>query len=163
MAQVAMERISYEDLYARWEKGNWRTSELDFNEDRVHWHERFSELERRAALWNYALFLHGEDTVADTLSPYIDAAPREEQKYFLATQQVDEVRHAVFFARFMREVVEDGADSVGGSLERSLPELTWASASCLGCSSGRRTSCGAIARGLGSPRPSPSTTSSWRR
>ena len=60
----------------------------------VDWHERFSDLERRAALWNYALFFWGEDAVADNLSPFIDAAPREEQKYFLATQQVDEARHA---------------------------------------------------------------------
>ncbi len=55
-------------------------------------------------IWNYALFFWGEDAVADNLSPYIDAAPREEQKYFLATQQVDEARHAVFFKRFMNEV-----------------------------------------------------------
>ena len=28
-----------------------------------------------AALWNYAMFFHGEDSVADNLSPFIDAAP----------------------------------------------------------------------------------------
>ena len=33
MAQVAMDRISYEDLYRRWEKGNWSAMELDFSED----------------------------------------------------------------------------------------------------------------------------------
>ena len=119
------DKISYTDLYERWEKGNWRATEIDFSVDREHWRERFTEVQRRAALWNYALFLHGEDSVADNLSPYIDAAPREEQKYFLATQQVDEARHAVFFARFMREVVDDGTDSVAGSLERTRPELTW--------------------------------------
>ena len=37
-----------------------------------------------------SLFFHGEDSVTDDLSPFIDAARREEQKYFLATQQVDE-------------------------------------------------------------------------
>jgi putative sterol carrier protein len=118
-------RISYADLYERWEKGNWRATELDFTVDREHWRERFTPTQRRAALWNYALFMHGEDSVADNLSPYIDAAPLEEQKYFLATQQVDEARHAVFFSRFMREVVEDGTDSVGDSLEHTRPELTW--------------------------------------
>jgi hypothetical protein len=124
MATVAMDRITYDDLYRRWEKGNWSATELDFSEDRVHWHETFSDLERRAALWNYSLFFHGEDSVTDNLSPYIDAAPREEQKYFLATQQVDEARHAIFFARFMREVVDRG-DSVAGSLAATEPELTW--------------------------------------
>ena len=29
------------------------------------------------------MFFHGEDAVADDLAPFIDAAPREEQKYFL--------------------------------------------------------------------------------
>ena len=121
---AATDRISYEDLYARWEKGNWRATELDFGEDRQQWHETFTDLERRAALWNYAMFFHGEDSVTDNLSPYIDAAPREEQKYFLATQQVDEARHAVFFGRFMREVVERG-DTIASSLVATRPELTW--------------------------------------
>src|SRR3979411_2956996 len=122
---IATDAITYEDLYARWEKGNWRATELDFTQDRTDWHETFGDLERRAALWNYALFLHGEDSVADNLSPYIDAAPRAEQKYFLTTQQVDEARHAVFFARFMREVVDDGSDDMAASLARTRPELTW--------------------------------------
>jgi putative sterol carrier protein len=81
-------------------------------------------VERKAALWNYSLFFHGEDSVTDNLSPYIDAAPLEEQKYFLATQQVDEARHAVFFGRFMREVVDRG-ETIAGSLAATQPELTW--------------------------------------
>ena len=120
----AIEKISYEDLYERWEKGNWRSTEIDFSEDREQWHGTFTDLERRAALWNYAMFFHGEDSVTDNLSPYIDAAPREEQKYFLATQQVDEARHAVFFGRFMREVVQNGG-TIAESLEATRPELTW--------------------------------------
>jgi ribonucleotide reductase beta subunit family protein with ferritin-like domain len=119
-----LDKISYEDLYARWERSNWSAMELDFTEDRRQWREDFSDFERRAALWNYAMFFHGEDSVADNLSPYIDAAPREEQKYFLTTQQVDEARHAVFFGRFMREVVDAGSD-IASSLEATRPELTW--------------------------------------
>jgi hypothetical protein len=63
--------------------------------------------------------------VADDLAPFIDAAPREEQKYFLATQQVDEARHAVFFKRFMHEVVGVGDGTVAGGLASVQPELTW--------------------------------------
>jgi ribonucleotide reductase beta subunit family protein with ferritin-like domain len=123
---AATDQITYTDLYARWERGNWRATEIDFAQDRVDWQESFGDLERRAALWNYALFFHGEDAVADNLSPYIDAAPLEEQKYFLATQQVDEARHAVFFKRFMNEVVQVGGDgSVARALEATEPELTW--------------------------------------
>ena len=88
------------------------------------WHNTFTDEERRAALWTYSMFFHGEDSVADNLSPYIDAAPREEQKYFLATQQVDEARHAVLFSRFMREVAETGRDTAS-SLAATRPRLTW--------------------------------------
>jgi hypothetical protein len=123
--KTATDAISYEDLYARWERGNWRATEIDFGEDARQWEERFSEFERKAALWNYALFFWGEDAVTDGLSPYIDAAPREEQKYFLATQQVDEARHAVFFSRFMHEVCGVEGDSTGRRLEAIKPELTW--------------------------------------
>ena len=82
------DQISYEDLYQRWERGNWRAMEIDFTQDKEDW-AALSEFERTAALWNYSLFFHGEDVVATDLAPFIEAAPREEQKYFLATQQVD--------------------------------------------------------------------------
>jgi len=36
------EQISYEDLYARWEKGNWRATEIDFSQDREDWRHRLS-------------------------------------------------------------------------------------------------------------------------
>ncbi len=121
---IAADQISYEDLYSRWEAGNWRATEIDLSADRRQWHETFTEFERRAAMWTYSMFFHGEDSVADNLSPYIDAAPREEQKYFLATQQVDEARHAVMFARFMREVADTGGDTAT-SLTATRPELTW--------------------------------------
>ena len=122
---AAADQISYDDLYARWERGNWRAAEIDFSQDKRDWAERFDDFERRAATWNYSLFFWGEDAVADNLSPFIDAAPREEQKYFLATQQVDEARHAVFFKRFMREVCGIGDGTVAGGLEAIRPQLTW--------------------------------------
>src|SRR5437879_11460241 len=116
--------ISYSDLDTRWERGNWRATELDFSEDARQWREEFTEFKRRAAMWNYCLFFWGEDAVADNLSPYIDAAPLEEQKYFLATQQVDEARHAVFFKRFMQEVCGIGDGSMAGGLQAIKPQLT---------------------------------------
>ena len=121
---IAADQVSYADLYARWEQGNWSATGLDFTTDREQWQHEFTELERRGALWTYSLFFHGEDSVADNLSPFIDAAPLEEQKYFLATQQVDEARHAVLFARFMREVAGAGHD-VGSALSQTRPKLTW--------------------------------------
>src|SRR3954454_16574877 len=117
--------ISYDDLYARWERGNWRATEIDFGQDRVDWRERLTEEQRRSALWLYTLFFHGEDSVADNLSPYIDAAPLEEQQHFLITQQVDEARHAVFFKRFMHEVVGVGDGTLAGGLQATADQITW--------------------------------------
>ncbi|MBV9685182.1 MAG: ribonucleotide-diphosphate reductase subunit beta, partial [Solirubrobacterales bacterium] len=124
MPPIAADQVSYDDLYARWEQSNWRATEIDFSVDREQWSGVLTDLERRSALWTYSMFFHGEDSVTDNLSPFIDAAPREEQKYFLATQQVDEARHAVLFARFMREVAGAGA-SVGSALDETRPKLTW--------------------------------------
>jgi hypothetical protein len=124
LGSLPADAISYEDLYARWERGNWSAMDLDFTEDARQWREEFTDFERKAALWNYALFFWGEDAVADNLSPYIDAAPLEEQKYFLTTQQVDEARHAVFFKRFMHEVCGIGDGTMASGLNAIKPQLT---------------------------------------
>jgi 1,2-phenylacetyl-CoA epoxidase catalytic subunit len=117
------DRISYEDLYRRWEQSNWSAYDIDLSEDPNGW-AALTEIQRRSALWTYSMFLYGEDSVADNLSPYIDAAPKEEQKYFLATQQVDEARHAVFFHRFFKEVIGAG-DSIAETLAYTQPQLGW--------------------------------------
>ncbi len=119
----AADRISYEDLYSRWEQGNWSATALDFSADRKGW-EALSEMQRKSALWIYSMFFFGEDSVTDNLSPYIDAAPREEQKYFLATQQVDEARHSVFFHRFFKEVIGAG-ESIASTLAYTESQLGW--------------------------------------
>jgi ribonucleotide reductase beta subunit family protein with ferritin-like domain len=119
----AGDQISYEDLYRRWEQGNWSAYEIDFAEDRKGWHA-LTEIQRKSALWTYSMFFYGEDAVTDGLSPYIDAAPKEEQKYFLATQQVDEARHAVFFHRFFREVIGTG-DTLAAGLAFTEAQLGW--------------------------------------
>ena len=124
VASLPADAISYEDLYSRWERANWSAMELDFTEDARQWREDFTEFERTAAVWNYCLFFWGEDAVADNLSPYIDAAPLEEQKYFLTTQQVDEARHAVFFKRFMQEVCGIGDGTMASGLQAIKPQLT---------------------------------------
>ena len=118
-----VDQISYDDLYRRWEDGNWKATEIDLAEDRKGW-EALSEIQRKSALWTYSMFFYGEDSVTDNLSPYIDAAPLEEQKYFLATQQVDEARHAVFFHRFFKEVIGAG-DTIGSTLAYTEAQLGW--------------------------------------
>ncbi|MGB0119378.1 MAG: ribonucleotide-diphosphate reductase subunit beta [Solirubrobacterales bacterium] len=115
--------ISYTDLYRRWEENNWSAMGLDYSKDRAGW-DALDEMQRKSALWMYSMFFYGEDSVTDNLSPYIDAAPTEEQAYFLTTQQVDEARHAIHFHRFFKEVLGAG-DSVAETLESTLPQLNW--------------------------------------
>jgi 1,2-phenylacetyl-CoA epoxidase catalytic subunit len=117
------QQISYTDLYRRWEDGNWSAYEIDFAPDRDGW-EALTEIQRKSALWVYSMFFYGEDSVTENLSPYIDAAPKEEQKYFLATQQVDEARHAVFFHRFFSEVIGATGD-LATTLSYTKPQLGW--------------------------------------
>jgi Ribonucleotide reductase, small chain/SCP-2 sterol transfer family len=111
-------------LYRLWEENNWSAYEIDFAQDAVDWRERLTPLQRRAAHWNYALFLHGEEAVARTLAPFVGALWTQEQRVFITTQIVDEARHHVFFSRFMREVVGDGQD-MATTLASAAPELTW--------------------------------------
>ncbi len=119
----AADGISYDDLYQRWEQNNWQATAIDFSADRDGW-DALTDMQRRSALWIYSMFFFGEDSVTDNLSPYIDAAPKEEQKYFLATQQVDEARHAVFFHRFFKEVIGAG-DSISSTLAYTEAQLNW--------------------------------------
>jgi hypothetical protein len=123
-SQSLMDNVTYEDLYKRWEGGNWSAYEIDFSKDREGW-DGLSDIQRRSAMWIYSMFFYGEDRVADTLAPYITAAPSEEQSYFLATQQVDEVRHSVFFHRFFKEVIGVGGETIQQTLSSTLPQLNW--------------------------------------
>ena len=100
---IARRMPTYRDLYLRWERLNWKVSDLDFTQDRLDWAE-LDDLHKERLLWTLAAFYVAEQRVAATLSPYVSAAPKLEQKIFLTTQLVDEQRHAVFFDRWFEEV-----------------------------------------------------------
>lgn len=103
--------LDYEQLYALWERQNWRASELDFSVDKEHWLTTPSEAQQHTA-FSFGSFYVGEERVTADLAPFLLAAPSGEVEAFLATQLVDEMRHAVFFDRFMAEVMGLEADSI---------------------------------------------------
>jgi ribonucleoside-diphosphate reductase beta chain len=109
---------SYRDLYLRWERLNWSVSDLDFSQDRSDW-LALTEEQKERLLWTLAAFYVAEQRVAATLTPYVAAAPKLEQKIFLATQCVDESRHAMFFDRWFQEVVAAGDEELGQRLRSS--------------------------------------------
>src|SRR3954462_7203294 len=123
-AQSLVSDVTYVDLYRRWEQGNWSAYDIDFSADVAGWNG-LSDMQRASAMWIYSMFFYGEDRVADTLAPYITAAPTEQQSYFLATQQVDEVRHSLFFHRFFKEVIGVGGESLEDTISSTLPQLNW--------------------------------------
>ena len=118
------EVISYERLYRLWEENSWSAPKIDFTVDKEHWPTKLNDKQRDSALWNYSMFLVGEEAVARTLTPVLEATQDFPQSIFLTTQIVDEARHHVFFDRFMREVVGKGSDTAS-TLRAMEPYLTW--------------------------------------
>jgi ribonucleoside-diphosphate reductase beta chain len=110
--------MSYEQLYALWERQNWRAHELDFSIDRDHWLVSPAESQQHTA-FSIGSFYVGEERVTADLAPFLLAAPSGEIEAFLATQLVDEMRHAVFFDRWASEVM--GLES--GSFRARLHEI----------------------------------------
>ena len=107
--------MSYEDLYALWERQNWKAHEIDFTVDKEQWLATppISQLD---TIWSFSSFYIGEERVAADLAPFVLAAPSGEIEIFLATQLVDEARHAAFFDRFMAEVLALEAEDIRGRL-----------------------------------------------
>lgn len=108
--------LTYEQLYALWEQKNWRVHELDFSVDREQWLASPTEAQRHTA-FSMGSFYVGEERVAADLAPFMLAAPSGEVEAFLATQLVDETRHAVFFDRWAAEVMALTSDDLRGRLK----------------------------------------------
>ena len=107
--------LDYQELYALWERQNWRAHELDFSVDREQWVASPAEAQENM-LWSLGSFYIGEERVTADLAPFVPAAPSGEIEAFLATQLVDEARHAVFFDRYGAEVLALGADDLRGRM-----------------------------------------------
>jgi ribonucleoside-diphosphate reductase beta chain len=110
--------MGYGQLYALWERQNWRAHELDFSVDREHWLVSPAEAQQHTA-FSVGSFYVGEERVSADLAPFLLAAPSGEIEAFLATQLVDEMRHAVFFDRWASEVM--GLEA--GSFRERLHEV----------------------------------------
>src|SRR3974377_774656 len=78
---------TYRELYYRWEKQQWKASEIDFSLDQQQW-AAMSHDEHMTRIYCLSAFFQGEASVTDTLSPYVIAMPEEEMRLFAITQQV---------------------------------------------------------------------------
>jgi ribonucleoside-diphosphate reductase beta chain len=107
--------LDYRQLYALWERQNWRATELDFSVDKEQWVTTPREAQE-STIWSLGSFYVGEERVTADLAPFLLAAPTGEIELFLATQLVDEARHAAFFDRFGAEVMCLSADDFRGRM-----------------------------------------------
>jgi ribonucleoside-diphosphate reductase beta chain len=113
--------LDYRQLYALWERQNWKATELDFTVDREQWVITPREAQE-STLWSLGSFYVGEERVTADLAPFLQAAPTGEIELFLATQLVDEARHAAFFDRFGAEVMCLSAEDFRGRM-REVEEI----------------------------------------
>jgi ribonucleoside-diphosphate reductase beta chain len=109
--------LDYRQLYALWERQNWKATELDFTVDKEQWLATPREAQE-STIWSLGSFYVGEERVTADLAPFLQAAPTGEIELFLATQLVDEARHAAFFDRFGAEVMCLSADDFRGRMRQ---------------------------------------------
>ncbi len=111
-----------QELYELWERQNWQSHTIDFTRDRRDWETMEDDLRERLS-WNLSSFFVGEERVTTQFSGLVMAYESQSEEAFLATQQVDEARHAQHFNRFYEQVI--GVDgNFEDRLERARRDLT---------------------------------------
>jgi ribonucleoside-diphosphate reductase beta chain len=103
-----------QQLYELWERQNWSSHTIDFEQDRSDWQGLDDGL-REQLSWNLSSFFIGEERVTTQFSGLVMAYESQSEEAFLATQQVDEARHAQHFNRFYEQVL-----GIDGSFEDRL-------------------------------------------
>lgn len=108
--------MSPQQLYGLWERQNWQSQAIGFEQDVRDW-QAMEEADRRNLMWNLSSFFVGEERVTTQFSGLVMAAENQSEEAFLCTQQVDEARHAQHFSRFYEHVLQ-----LDGSIEDRLAE-----------------------------------------
>jgi ribonucleoside-diphosphate reductase beta chain len=111
-----------QQLYELWERQNWQSQVIDFTQDKRDWASMDPDLRGRLS-WNLSSFFIGEERVTTQFSGLVMAYESQSEEAFLATQQVDEARHAQHFNRFYEQVLEiDG--TFEDRLRRAREDIT---------------------------------------
>ncbi len=111
-----------QELYRRWEEGQWSPFEIELAADAGQWAVMDGE-ERRLILWVLSSLMVAEERITTKFSGLVGAYGSEEEATFLATQQVDEARHMQFYARFQDEVIADPA-TIAAHVERAREKIS---------------------------------------
>jgi ribonucleoside-diphosphate reductase beta chain len=118
-----------QQLYELWERQPWSAHAIDLERDREQWAATVTQGEKDQLAYNLSAFFIGEERVATQFSGLVRAYEDQGEEAFLATQQVDEVRHAQFFNRFYAQVLgrdgtfESRLDEARGDVNDAFVEL----------------------------------------
>jgi len=93
-----------QQLYELWERQAWQSHTIDLARDAEDWAAMDPGLRERLE-WNLAGFFVGEERVTTQFSGLVMSYESQSEAAFLATQQVDEARHAQHFNRFYEQVI----------------------------------------------------------
>lgn len=110
-------------LYRHWEEEQWNPWEIDLAVDRAHWQRKLGEQDRGLVHWALSSLMVAEERIATKFAGLLMAYDSEEEESFLATQQVDEVRHMQFYKRFQDEAIAD-PQTIAAHVERAREELS---------------------------------------
>ena len=104
-------------LYELWERQPWSAHAIDLSKDRDDW-LAISDDERDDIVWGLSSFFVGEERVTTQFSGLVMSYGNQSEEAYLASQQVDEARHAQHFNRFWEQVVQ-----FDGSMEDRLARV----------------------------------------
>jgi ribonucleoside-diphosphate reductase beta chain len=93
-----------QQLYELWERQQWSSHTIDFGQDREDW-AALPEPQKQNLAWNLSSFFVGEERVTTQFTGLVAAYESQSEEAFLATQQVDEARHAQHFNRLYEQVL----------------------------------------------------------
>jgi len=136
-AQMALDyhnpESSYEWFRAAKQHGIWDPEEIDIEQDKRDWEEKFDDDERVQFMKLCSLFYEGEESVTKTLAPYPMAVGALEganfdtlqEEMYLTTHLWEEAKHVDFFSRYFDEVfgTQDTASGPFEDVEFWNPEL----------------------------------------
>lgn len=109
-------------LYEQWEGAQWNPWDVDLSVDLEQW-RALSEEDRGLILWALSSLLVAEERIATKFASLVMAYDSEEEGSYLATQQVDEVRHLQFYNRFQDEVIAS-PETIGAHVARARELLS---------------------------------------
>ena len=93
-----------QQLYEAWERQPWSAHAIDLEQDKRDW-AGFDDFLRAQLAWNLSSFFIGEERVTTQFSGLVRAYENQAEEAYLATQQVDEARHAQVFNRVFEQVL----------------------------------------------------------